>query len=652
MLTGFMGATIHLARQTNNLGKLVQPGTSAVEQYTPRGNQGPWTDVYACAATICQAVTGQEVPAATKRLDDKDPLEALLQDADAFSSPAVRDTLAHALTVDPSKRLQSIEALRKALINASEKYDGTTTAYTITPAAKPEAKAEDDDVVVEEFSSGDRPSRPPRPAKKVEEKEPSSSKTGLLIGLPLVLVLALGGGYFVLSGGGGTSSDGAGGGSTATAAATQTYQDYRTQADSLYYTANYDEARTFYNRALSERPDDAYATQRLNEITRRLNESTEARFEDRMQRGDELLARGDSLLEAGNPQDAARTLGRASAAFELAAELKPDDTTVDDKLAAVEERFSQIASAATSGEGGDGSAGATDSESLYALFREQGDELIEEGRYRSAARKFEEALEFKPGDDYAEEQLRRARNLRARQERLRTFGRNLQQALALLDEGKPEEAQPFLESARELYPNSGRLKEALARSEQMIAEREERQATYQRNRTAGDEAFAAERYADAARAYRDALDARPDDDYVAGRLEEARQRADEMQLANAAIERREQRRARMKEDEGTDVYTVVDEQPEVVGGLAGLHKRVRYPSRARSEGVQGRVFVEATVNADGTVRAAKVTRGIGGGCDEEALRVIRESTFEPAKVDGRPVAARKTLWIRFRLRGD
>jgi TonB family protein len=371
-----------------------------------------------------------------------------------------------------------------------------------------------------------------------------------------------------------------------------------------------------------------------------------------MQRGDELLARGDSLLEAGNPQDAARTLGRASAAFELAAEMKPDDTTVDDKLAAVEERFSQIASAATSGEGGDGSAGATDSESLYALFREQGDELIEEGRYRSAARKFEEALEFKPGDDYAEEQLRRARNLRARQERLRTFSRNLQQALALLDEGKPEEAQPFLESARELYPNSGRLKEALARSEQMIAEREERQATYQRNRTAGDEAFAAERYADAARAYRDALDARPGDDYVAGRLEEARQRADEMQLANAAIERRQQQRARMKEDEGTDVYTVVDEQPEVVGGLAGLHKRVRYPSRARSEGVQGRVFVEATVNADGTVRAAKVTRGIGGGCDEEALRVIRESTFEPAKVDGRPVAARKTLWIRFRIRGE
>jgi protein TonB len=44
-----------------------------------------------------------------------------------------------------------------------------------------------------------------------------------------------------------------------------------------------------------------------------------------------------------------------------------------------------------------------------------------------------------------------------------------------------------------------------------------------------------------------------------------------------------------------------------------------------------------------------VARGIGGGCDEEALDVVEDAEFVPAKVDGKPVPARTTVWIQFSL---
>lgn len=104
LLTGFRGAFFQLARESGTMTDLVQPGTSAVEQYTPRGQQGPWTDVYAAAATICQMVTGAFLPESTDRLEGEDEFEGLVQDADLFSAPGVRETLVDALT-DPCKSL-------------------------------------------------------------------------------------------------------------------------------------------------------------------------------------------------------------------------------------------------------------------------------------------------------------------------------------------------------------------------------------------------------------------------------------------------------------------------------------------------------------------------------------------------------------------
>lgn len=99
--------------------------------------------------------------------------------------------------------------------------------------------------------------------------------------------------------------------------------------------------------------------------------------------------------------------------------------------------------------------------------------------------------------------------------------------------------------------------------------------------------------------------------------------------------------------ERDSVRTTVDTDATPVGGLAALQEAATYPEEAAENDIAGRVFVQAVVGADGTVREANVIRGLGYGCDQEALRVVREATFEPARVDGEAVPSRTTLWVQF-----
>lgn len=104
-------------------------------------------------------------------------------------------------------------------------------------------------------------------------------------------------------------------------------------------------------------------------------------------------------------------------------------------------------------------------------------------------------------------------------------------------------------------------------------------------------------------------------------------------------------------DEEDDFYTVVEEMPELIGGLAKLMEQISYPERARRAGIEGRVFVQFVVNEQGQVERPRVIRGIGGDCDEEALRVVSKAQFEPGLQNGQPVRVQYSLPIVFRLQG-
>lgn len=103
------------------------------------------------------------------------------------------------------------------------------------------------------------------------------------------------------------------------------------------------------------------------------------------------------------------------------------------------------------------------------------------------------------------------------------------------------------------------------------------------------------------------------------------------------------------DDEEEDFFVVVEQMPELQGGLKSIGEKIQYPEMARRAGIEGRVIVQFIVNEQGNVENPRVVRGIGGGCDEEALRVIRQVKFQPGMQRGRPVRVQFSLPVVFRL---
>lgn len=105
-----------------------------------------------------------------------------------------------------------------------------------------------------------------------------------------------------------------------------------------------------------------------------------------------------------------------------------------------------------------------------------------------------------------------------------------------------------------------------------------------------------------------------------------------------------------------EVFMVVENMPEFPGGsdalLDFLAKNIHYPSVAKANGVEGMVAVQYIVETDGSVSDAKVVKGIGAGCDEEALRVINSMPkWQPGLQKGQKVRVKYILPIRFKLDG-
>lgn len=98
-----------------------------------------------------------------------------------------------------------------------------------------------------------------------------------------------------------------------------------------------------------------------------------------------------------------------------------------------------------------------------------------------------------------------------------------------------------------------------------------------------------------------------------------------------------------------DVMAVVDEQPRLIGGLAGLQERVTYPPLARDAGIEGQVIVQFVVDEQGSVQDAVVLRSPDDMLSEAALRAIREARFEPGRQGGVAVKVRFAVPITFSL---
>ncbi len=103
------------------------------------------------------------------------------------------------------------------------------------------------------------------------------------------------------------------------------------------------------------------------------------------------------------------------------------------------------------------------------------------------------------------------------------------------------------------------------------------------------------------------------------------------------------------------IFTIVEEMPAFPGGEAALMKflgnNIKYPAIAKDAGIQGTVFVTFVVDEGGNVKDVRVLRSIGGGCDEEAIRVVQSMPkWAPGKQRGKPVKVQYNLPIRFTLK--
>ena len=104
------------------------------------------------------------------------------------------------------------------------------------------------------------------------------------------------------------------------------------------------------------------------------------------------------------------------------------------------------------------------------------------------------------------------------------------------------------------------------------------------------------------------------------------------------------------------VVSVIDVFPKYPGGddarLWFLRKNVRYPETAMKSSIQGVVIVIFIIETDGSLSNIDVTKSIGGGCDEEAVRVVKlMPKWEPARRNGKAVRVVVRMPIIFKMPG-
>jgi protein TonB len=102
-----------------------------------------------------------------------------------------------------------------------------------------------------------------------------------------------------------------------------------------------------------------------------------------------------------------------------------------------------------------------------------------------------------------------------------------------------------------------------------------------------------------------------------------------------------------------DTFIVVEKMPVPIGGYPAFYQflsnTIHYPMQAKRRGTEGKVYIEFVVDKNGTPVNMKIIKGIGSGCDAEAVRVIGSSKWEAGRQRGKPVPVKMVLPVSFRI---
>lgn len=155
ILLDFGSARQAFCDRSQSMTTIVTPGFAPWEQYHRKGKQGPWTDVYACAATLYAMVTGQAPTDGTERIieDDLASVESIVKDIDKNLAESIR----RGLSVNPEERPQTAGEFQKMLlsgqVNEKNQVEPLQGNHSKQNQAKVEGKSANDVKKVENFGA-------------------------------------------------------------------------------------------------------------------------------------------------------------------------------------------------------------------------------------------------------------------------------------------------------------------------------------------------------------------------------------------------------------------------------------------------------------------------------------------------------------------
>ena len=95
--------------------------------------------------------------------------------------------------------------------------------------------------------------------------------------------------------------------------------------------------------------------------------------------------------------------------------------------------------------------------------------------------------------------------------------------------------------------------------------------------------------------------------------------------------------------------TVVEQMPELIGGMASVQEAISYPKKAKEAGLEGTVYVKFIVDENGQVNNPEIVKGLGLGLDAEVLRVVNDLEFRPGRQGRNHVPVLLYLPVKFEL---
>ena len=278
---------------------------------------------------------------------------------------------------------------------------------------------------------------------------------------------------------------------------------------------------------------------------------------------------------------------------------------------------------------------------LFTLFKTQGDSAFIKKNYDEARRKYIEALEQKPDDPEVTRLLNEANRSLSQSIQRGRYTEHISAGNKLLNAGRLAEARREFELALQALPDDRDANQAIFEIDAKLREQSQREQSYVSHRARADVLLEQQKYEEALQSYKAALAAKPDDEYAKLKILETERDIQSLSEYEADLPEG------MVDSNG--VYNYTEVQPELIGGRDVLQARLRYPPRALNANVEGRVIVQMLVDEKGNMSNATIVKGLGYGCDEEVLRVIRGARFKPGRVAGQPVSSWHTLFFEFTL---